>query len=161
MNIVTGTVDDIDSLSALWTEMVEHHRQVSGDRWPVRTAEQAWAHRRDEYANWLRDGTGVLHIARPTASTDPLGYLFCRLVPSGSTFDLGDIRGGVESLVVAGAARGSGVGTALLQRCRADLIERGCTYWTVGVVEANVDAIRLYQRLGFEPWSLEMAAALE
>jgi ribosomal protein S18 acetylase RimI-like enzyme len=156
--VVRGTAEDVASLCALWRQMVEHHREIVAGELPVRPSAEAWAVRREEYLGWLADGSGLLYLA--PGEDAPRGYLFCRLVPSGSTFDLGPVRGEIESLSVGIDARGGGIGTALLTACREELLRRGCTYWTVGVVAANAGAARLYARAGFRPWVLEMAAPL-
>ena len=158
---VCGTDDDLALIAPLWRSMVEHHREVAGDELPVRGADEAWTMRRREYRAWLDDGSGALLLAFADGAGAPAGYAFCRLVRSGPTFDFGETRGEVESLVVAPHARGGGVGTALLDECRRHLRSRGCTHWTVSVMAANDGAVQLYRRAGFRPWLLELAAPLD
>lgn len=141
--------------------MVEHHRGLVGDQWPVRHADAAWDVRRRQYDAWLSDGTGFLFIARGTGSEQPVGYAACRLLPAGPTFDLGEIRGEVDSLVTAEAVRGRGVATTLLDACREELKRRGARYWSIGVLEANTQAVKLYERLGFQPFVRSMLAPLD
>lgn len=141
--------------------MVEHHRRLVGDQWPVRSADAAWNLRRRQYASWLAEDTGFLFIARGAESERQLGYVACRLVPTGATFDLGEIRGDVDSLVTAEDARGQGVASALLAMCQAELKRRGARYWSIGVVEGNTQAIQLYERLGFRPFVHSMLAPLD
>lgn len=160
IEITTGALADVDSVAPLWMAMVEHHREVVDGSVPVRPAADAWQRRRQEYSTWLGDGSGLLFLARPGGADDPVGYAFCRLLPSGSTFDLGPVRGEVESLAVAKEARGAGVGSALLAACRAELGGRGCTHWSISVAAANTGAAALYARLGFRPWVQLLAAPL-
>lgn len=141
--------------------MVEHHRSVVGDRWPVLAAGTAWERRREQYSAWLNDASGFILIAHADGRDTPIGYLACRLLPAGPTFDLGEFRGDVESLVTAEAARGQGVGTTLLSACREELKRRGARYWSIGVVEDNKQAIELYERLGFHPFVRTMLAAID
>jgi len=54
-----------------------------------------------------------------------------------------------------------GVGSALLEGCRAELRRRGVGYWSIGVVEANTRAIELYERLGFQPFVRSMLAPID
>lgn len=161
VGVTAVAISDVPSLSALWKEMVEHHRGLVGDVWPVRGGEPSWELRRAQYVAWLRDGTGFLFIARVEESAEPVGYLACRLLPEGPTFDLGEIRGEVDSLVIAETARGRGIGTALLEACRDELRRRGARYWSIGVVDANARAIELYERLGFRAFTRSLLAALE
>jgi ribosomal protein S18 acetylase RimI-like enzyme len=160
LEIRPGGADDIDALAPLWMAMVEHHRGLVGEQWPVRAAEEAWVLRRQQYRGWLADGSGILVVARSDQSAT-VGYAFCCLIVSGPTFDLGGPHGEVESLVVADESRGAGVGTALLDGCRAELLRRGITYWSIGVIEANRDATALYERLGFRPWARTLLARLQ
>ena len=147
-----GGADAIESLAPLWESMVEHHREVAGAEWPVRSAAAAWAIRRREYEDWLADGSGTLFTADAPPAPGPAGYAMLRVHPPGATWDLGAAVGEVESLAVSPAARGRGVGTALMAACRAELAARGIEYWSVAVVEANTGATRLYEREGFRPY---------
>lgn len=108
-----------------------------GDRWPVRPAEQAWDLRQAQYHQWLSDRTGLLFVARDEDLAPPVGYTFCLLSGAGPTFDFGETRAEVDSLVVADTARGAGIGTMLLDACRAELRRRAIRYWSIGVVDAN------------------------
>ncbi len=161
IEISAGDVSDVDSLAPLWMLMVEHHREVVGEQWPVRSPEQAWELRRQQYHTWLDEASGLLFIARLGDRDEPVGYAFCRLIPSGPTFDLGSVRGEIDSLVVADTARGLGIGTALLGGCRTELQRRGVSFWSIGVVDANRGAAQLYERLGFRPWTRELLARLD
>ena len=145
-------VTDVDSLEPLWVSMVDHHREVAGDDWPVRASGEAWSIRRQEYLTWLGDGSGTLFLATADRAAEPVGYAMLRVQPPGATWDLGAEMGEVESLAVAEAVRGAGVGTALLAACRDDLIDRGIAFWSVAVVEVNRAAVRLYEREGFHPY---------
>jgi ribosomal protein S18 acetylase RimI-like enzyme len=102
-----------------------------------------------QYRRWLSDGTGFLFVASDGAPGAAVGYAFCLLSESGPTFDFGPRRAEVEDLVVAEAARGRGIGTSLLTACKDELRRRGIHYWSIGVVEANDQAIALYERFGF------------
>ncbi|GAA1624431.1 hypothetical protein GCM10009744_09870 [Kribbella alba] len=145
-----GSVADVGSVWPLWASMVEHHRAVAGEDWPVRTAEAAWAIRREQYVGWLTDGSGTLLLA--TTDAGLVGYAMLQIQPSGASWDLGPSIGELESLAVVPEARGQGVGHRLMGECRKLLRERGIDHWTVGVVEANEDAVRLYLREGFKPY---------
>jgi ribosomal protein S18 acetylase RimI-like enzyme len=56
----------------------------------------------------------------------------------------------LDSLHVADACRGRGLGTALLARLAGELVRRGHGTLELDVVEGNVGAGRLYERLGAE-----------
>jgi RimJ/RimL family protein N-acetyltransferase len=48
--------------------------------------------------------------------------------------------------------QGQGIGTQIIQRCEEIAAERGDEYVGIAVVTSNVDARRLYARLGYELW---------
>lgn len=145
---------DVDRVERLWHSMVEHHREVAGAEWPVKTAADAWQVRRVQYVEWLSAGSGWLLLATPADDPggDAVGYAVVRVDEPGATWALGAAVGELESLAVADRARGAGVGSALMAAGRDILRERGVEYWSVAVVEANADAVRLYERAGFRPY---------
>lgn len=151
--IEVGGAAELHELAPLWQQMLAHHRQVVGGEFPVRESSSSWVRARSQYARWLHDGKGHLLLAREEGSRRTLGYVVYTLEGPGTTFDFNGPRGDVDSLVVADSARGAGIGTALLERVRQDLVSRGVDYWSVGVLAANADAERLYRRLGFKPWN--------
>lgn len=161
IEITSGGLPDVDALAPPWMAMVEHHRTVVAGRVPVRAAGEAWEQRRRQYVSWLEDGSGLLFLARREDADEVIGYAMCRLLPSGPTFDLGSVRGDVESLAVSPLARGAGVGTALLGAVRAELESRGCRHWSISVAAANTSAVRLYERVGFRPLVQMMHASLD
>jgi ribosomal protein S18 acetylase RimI-like enzyme len=153
-NVIVADASRLDEVGPLFKGMVEHHRLVTGDQWPVREAEQAWQRRRRQYSGWLADGRSWLLLAVDAASAGrpAAGYAMVRLTEPGPTWDLGAALGELESLAVAEQTRGLGVGTMLMDAGRELLRARGAGYWTVGVVEVNTDAVRLYEREGFQPF---------
>jgi GNAT superfamily N-acetyltransferase len=59
----------------------------------------------------------------------------------------------LEDLFVEEAARGSGLGRALVEAAIGRGRERGCARVELDVNEANPAALALYESLGFESWS--------
>ncbi len=59
----------------------------------------------------------------------------------------------LEDIFVEEAARGSGVGRALMEAAFERARERGCARMELDVNEANPAAVGLYESLGFEGWS--------
>ena len=98
------------------------------------------------------DGTtlpAVRQSARTFVATDGdgdrvVGVAVATLVDYGSSS-----YGMVEELVVTASARGSGIGTELLDRCRSWLTEAGVEVVFVSAVDA--DAERFYGAQGFTP----------
>lgn len=61
---------------------------------------------------------------------------------------VGDKVGTLETLVVAGGARGTGVGRELLNAARQRLAEWGLHVMTISVIVGNEGAMRFYCREG-------------
>jgi GNAT superfamily N-acetyltransferase len=157
--IVELGIGDVDLVEGLWKEMVGHHRELTGQTYPVRGTDEAWRRRRAQYVEWLESGEGHLFLVRGDgAEGAPLAYAFLRVGSSGPTWNLGDGVGDLESLSVTAAARGTGIGTELIGHCRDRLRDLGARWWTVSVITANEGAIDLYEREAFRPFWKTMLA---
>jgi ribosomal protein S18 acetylase RimI-like enzyme len=161
--IVDLTLAEVDRVEPLWKSMVAHHREVVDGAFPVRDEEAAWQLRRAEYVDWLSSGDGTMLAALPAGEpgAEPLGYAALLPNPVGATWDLGGQVGEIESLVVAPAARGRGIGTALIEAARERFRAQGLEYWSVAVVEANEGAAELYERAGFRGYYRHLLGRLE
>lgn len=64
----------------------------------------------------------------------------------------------LEDLYVAPAARGRGIGTALLRHLAALALERGCARFEWSVLDWNADAIAFYRAMGavgMDGWTVQ------
>lgn len=149
---------EIDRVAHLFKQLVGFHRGVVEGAWPVRDPEAAWAIRRRQYEEWLGEGSARMLVAVPAGerAAEPLGYAVLSVKPSMASWDVGERVGEIETLAVAEAARGAGIGTLLIEACRERLRAKGISHWAVGVVEANEGATRLYERAGFRPYYREL-----
>jgi ribosomal protein S18 acetylase RimI-like enzyme len=155
-------VGDVDLVEGLWKELFAHHHEVTDGELPGRDPEESWRMRRAQYVKWLQSGEGMLFLVPGEgAEQAPLGYACLRVGPAGPTWDLGETVGELETLSVTPAARGTGVGTELLEHCRDRLVALGARWWTVSVVVANGRAVELYEREGFRPHIDHMLAPLQ
>lgn len=155
------TVGEVDRVAHLFQELVEFHRDVVEGAWPVRRREDAWALRRAQYLEWLGEGSARMLVAVPAEGEgEPLGYAVLSAKPSMPSWDVGSRVGELETLAVAESARGQGIGTMLIEACQERLRAEGVTHWSVGVVEANEGATRLYERAGFKPFYRDLLARL-
>jgi ribosomal protein S18 acetylase RimI-like enzyme len=159
VEIATGSAADLDDLETLWLQMLAYHRSLIAGSVPTWSDEQSWERARRDYRDWLADEAALLLLARRQTTAELVGYVVCQLLPAGATFDLGERRGHVDSLVVDDQARGHGVGTALLESVRAILIDRGIGHWSIGLLAQNSEAAKLYERVGFRPWTQELLAS--
>jgi diamine N-acetyltransferase len=117
---------------------------------PVRSLEDSWAHRKRQYLDWLsRDDHTLLFAER---GEELIGYAVVSLGEGAATWDIGDRTAEIETLSVLESERGNGVGRALTQAAADVAAEAGARSVLVGVAHSNVDAIRFYEREGFEPF---------
>ena len=160
--MVQARPEDVDRVADLWKAMLAHHADIAGGEWPVRAADESWTRRRATYDQWLANGNGMLllAVAEDAPESEPDGYAAVQIHPPGATFDLGQL-GELDSLAVAPHARGTGIGTLLIDAARDALRRRGVVYWKVGVVEGNDGAMRLYEREGFRPFWRALVARIE
>lgn len=153
------TVEEVDRVGDLFKELVEFHGEVVEGAWPVRSGEGAWALRRRQYLEWLGEGSARMLVAIPAEGEGkPLGYAVLSVKPSMPSWDVGARVGELETLAVAAVARGHGIGTLLIEACRERLRAEGISHWSVGVVEANEGATRLYEGAGFRPFYRDLLA---
>ncbi len=141
MSVRRATEGDERLLRELWEEF---EREVpfpleEGESW-----EEEWADTLDDIRGGgvflAEDGEGTVGYARIEAP----------------------VRGRAHVQVVHVRPRGrrQGIGKALLAECVADAKSRGATYVSLEVLTANEQAVAVWRRLGFEPYSYAMASPL-
>lgn len=79
-----------------------------------------------------------------------LGQAFVQLKMSDRSSADGHKRAYLHSFRVRPAARGQGLGTAIMRHVEEDLLRRGFRELTLNVAEENEGALRLYLRLGYK-----------
>ena len=142
-------VEVLAELSDLYAELHEHQARAVADRLgaPARTAAAAWLRRRDRYTAWLMGGDGFVCVAEHERAL--VGYAFAVVTDGYDGWEAGPL-GELRDLVVAKAARGRGVGRALVAAVRDELAVRGASGVRLNVLAGNDDALRFYRRCGFE-----------
>ena len=79
---------------------------------------------------------------------EPIGTLQLTIIPGLSR--RGSSRGLVEAVRVAASARGTGLGTTLMEWAIEESRNRGCALVQLTSDKSRTDAHRFYDRLGFE-----------
>jgi len=149
----------IDRLRPLWLVLHHHHQAVSGERLgPYVGDDASWIARRALYEEFVAGG-GFALLAEQDGEL--VGYAMVALKTSAETelddtWVSGERVAEIETLVVAPAARGTGLGSALLDAVDVELAAAGIDDVLIAAFVTNVDAIRLYERRGFRPVSLLM-----
>jgi ribosomal protein S18 acetylase RimI-like enzyme len=149
----------LDRLRPLWLELHRHHQAVGGAALgPYVDEPTSWAARRALYLEFFAGGGFAVLAER---DGELIGYAMVAIKTSTET-ELDDTwRSGarvaeIETLSVAPGARGSGTGSALLDRIDLELAADGIDDVLIAAFVTNTDAIRLYERRGFRPASLHM-----
>lgn len=140
---------DIDRLRPLWLQLQAHHRQVGSHLEavaPMRAPEDTWRVRRDLYVEWLRS---PLTRAFTAGGGDRLlGYAMVRVAESPGSWQWGERVGVLETLVVDAAARGAGIGQALVSAARDHLAQHDVQVMNISVLAGNDAALHFYEREG-------------
>ncbi len=134
--------EDLDRVEPLWNALREHHATVAPDLGVPRSREESWRRRRAQYEAWLSEPGSFLLLAE--SSGELVGYAMVHLRSGSSTWPLGEHAGEIETLSVLPAARGKGIGTALLAAVREELRAVGVTELSLLVLPGNLAALRAY-----------------
>jgi GNAT superfamily N-acetyltransferase len=128
--IVRAGAEALEELRPLRLALRDHHADVMPHPGPARDDDDFWRVRRSDYSRWPAEPGAFVIIAR--AHGRAVGYALVRANDEvSSTWPRGGHTALLESLSVARAARGSGIGAALVQRAREEL--RSC-----GIGTANL-----------------------
>jgi ribosomal protein S18 acetylase RimI-like enzyme len=149
-----GSADDLDLVEPLWVAVHHRHIESMPELAPYVNDTETWRARKKLYEELLAKPDTLLVLAM--VGGDPVGYGLTHVMPVADswiedTWRTGDRVGEIESLSVLPIYRGSGLGSELLDRLETHLRERGIDDLILGALAGNADAIRLYQRRGYEP----------
>jgi ribosomal protein S18 acetylase RimI-like enzyme len=148
-----GGRDDVDRLQPLWRALRDHHAGLA-EMPPTKSLEESWAYRRGQYLDWLGQDEFTLLLAERDG--EPIGYAVVLVGGGAATWDVGERTVEIETLSVLESERGKGVGRALTDAAVDQALESGAGSVLVGVAHSNADAIRFYEREGFEPFYLSL-----
>ena len=118
----TGSLADLDVVGPLWVAV--HHRH---------------AETMPQLAGEVAVGYGLAHVLTVDETWIP------------DTWETDSRIGEIESLSVLPEYRGSGLGSELLERLEQHLHAIGVKDLILGALPGNTDAIRLYERRGYQP----------
>ncbi len=139
----------IDRLEGLWRELLDHHLAAAPHLAALGTARDpaaSWRVRRAQYLQWLAVPRAAVLVVCDADRL--LGYAMIRSADAAGSWQWGDQVGILETLVVAGSARGTGAGRELLDAARERLAEWGAQVMTISVIAGNEGAVRFYRREG-------------
>ncbi|MGX9791795.1 GNAT family N-acetyltransferase [Mycobacterium sp. MMS18-G62] len=152
--IRTGSADDLDLLEPLWVAVHHQHAQTMPQLAPYVSDAETWRVRKALYEELLAKPDTLLLLAFVDDKAVAYGLAHVMAVEDTwipDTWSTGSRIGEIESLSVLPQFRGSGLGSELLSRLEAHLHEHGAHDLILGALPGNTDAIRLYERGGYQP----------
>jgi len=160
--ILTLSRGELEVLQPIWRSLYEHHLALTPYmRERARSPEEAWRARRDVEQGWLAAEPLSFVLAARAGGEDGehLGYAFVRVRPGAqfaTSWRASDPLAELSILAVVPAARGRGIGSALLDAVEARLGELGVADMTIDVVAGNEGALRLYERRGAQRFTVQL-----
>jgi ribosomal protein S18 acetylase RimI-like enzyme len=146
LHVRRATLADLDAIRALGDEVNAVHREALPDVFAGPGApERDLAHWRDAIG---QDDERAAFVAERSGAV--VGFVNARVLLETSPMKLPTRMCQVGTLGVAAAARGQGIGRALMDHLEAWARERGADEMHLVVWRFNERAARLYAELGFE-----------
>jgi GNAT superfamily N-acetyltransferase len=152
MEVVRADGSRLDELEPLFKAMHEHHR-AGGPRAAevraFRSADEAWARRREHYRELFAGGG---HLLLADDGGRAIGYAVVSETGGQATLQTGARMAELESLAVLPGERGAGVGRALLAAVHELVRSLGIGELMLYVMDGNDGAMRFYERYGMRPY---------
>jgi ribosomal protein S18 acetylase RimI-like enzyme len=150
----TGSAADLDVVGPLWVAVHHRHAETMPQLAPYVSDDETWRVRRVLYEELLDKPDTLLLVA--FVDETAVGYGLAHIMPVDDswipdTWVTGPRIGEIESLSVLPQYRGSGLGSELLDRLEQHLHVAGVEDLILGALPGNIDAIRLYERRGYQP----------
>jgi len=150
----TGSAADLDLVGPLWVAVHHQHATTMPQLAPYVSDDETWRVRRELYEELLAKPDTLLLLAFDGEVVAGYGLAHVMAVDDSwipDTWVTGSRIGEIESLSVLPQYRGSGLGSVFLERLEQHLREVGCKDLILGALPGNTDAIRLYERRGYQP----------
>ena len=150
----TGGAADLDLVGPLWVAVHHRHAETMPQLAPYVSDDETWRVRRELYEELLAKPDTLLLLAFDGEAAVGYGLAHVMSVDNSwiaDTWVTGPRIGEIESLSVLPEYRGSGLGSEFLERLEQHLHDIGCDDVILGALPGNTDAIRLYERRGYQP----------
>ena len=149
-----ATPQDLPAVARLAARLVRYHHALDPDRYLLaEPLEEGYAH---FLAGELRDDDAVVLVAEGGADGEPIvGYAYGRLEPRDWN-ELLEACGKLHDVFVDDAARGTGVGAALVREACRRLEAKGAPRVLLLTATQNEAAQALFAKLGFRKTMIEM-----
>jgi ribosomal protein S18 acetylase RimI-like enzyme len=152
--VLPAGLAELHLVEPLWVAVHHRHAESMPQLGPYVSDAQTWSVRRAMYEELLDKPDTLLLMA--FVGETAVGYGLAHVLAVDDTWipdtwETGSRIGEIESLSVVPRLRGSGLGSELLTRLEEHLLRRGVDDVILGALPGNSDAIRLYQRRGYQP----------
>jgi len=151
VDIVPAHLSDLDTLTALWADLVAGQRPHGSH---LDAAEN-----RSTARDFLGQAVAADNVLLAVTAEHTVGFVQFRI--ESGVYEQSVERGFVDNVYVRPVYRGSGIGTDLLHAAEDALGARGAETVALSVLADNADARRFYERHGYEPHRIELERPLE
>ena len=139
-------VERLDEIEPLWRALLEHLVDLDSVV-PIRPPDESWPKRKANYAHYLEEPDSLLLVAVRDEAI--VGYVMVHGQEWDEVWRTTPRFAEIETVSVAEAERGKGIGSALLDAAEAELEQLGIDDVVIGVDSVNEAARLLYERRGF------------
>jgi ribosomal protein S18 acetylase RimI-like enzyme len=151
--VLPAGLAELHLVEPLWVAVHHRHAESMPQLGPYVSDAQTWSVRRALYEEVLAKPDTLLLIA--FVDDDAVGYGLAHVLAVDDTWitdtwETGPRIGEIESLSVLPQFRGGGLGSELLTRLENHLLGLGVDDVILGALPGNSDAIRLYERRGYQ-----------
>ncbi|MFN2587903.1 MAG: N-acetyltransferase family protein [Actinomycetota bacterium] len=150
MRVRPGRESDADAVTALLVELRDFQAALQPGNPRFRVAGETWA---EEARRTLSDPAWRVFVAEEDGRVVGFASLRFARKPWGTSCE-------VDSLVVADANRGRGIGRALMGACESHGRSAGAAGMRLHVTAGNDAAVNFYERLGYEALAVRMGKPL-
>jgi GNAT superfamily N-acetyltransferase len=138
---------DVEMVAPLWEQLLDHIAMLPDAIVPIRPFEQSWPLECAEMLEEL-ENEGFVLVARRRAGI--VGYAYVKIGAADPVWYTGEKCAELGHLCVAAAERSGQIGGRLLDAVDEELLRRGIDDVQIGVDAANHDALRFYERRGYQ-----------
>ena len=148
--IRTATIDDLDEVARLYIALKNHHAKLQPDNLRYQVEDARWA---EAARKALEDRAVTCLLAERGAA---IGFMKLSFVEKvwGTSCE-------IDTLVVDDAARGQGVGAALVAAAERTGRRRGARAMRVDVLTRNLGGVAFYEREGYEQFAVRLGKSLD
>jgi ribosomal protein S18 acetylase RimI-like enzyme len=150
--IVPAGLERLEDLRPLWEALHRHHLDVAPELLSLgagRSARDSWRVRHAHYLDLFRESSTFVLIAE--SGSVAIGYALVHVRGPEESWETGPVAE-LETLALLPEHRGRGIGSQLLQAVFQRLRQMGVQQWSVGVIGANREALRFYERFDLLPF---------